>query len=142
MRFSALSTEEEFLWFKERTSVIRCEDTQGIVATHESGRILAVCVADSFGPDNCNVHMCIDSPLVIKHGFLNEIGRHLFEVCGRKRIFGLVPSNNDKALKFDKHIGFTEVCRIPDGVAEGVDYIILRMDKADCPWIEHKQEAA
>ena len=142
--FKPMTTMEEFLWFKERTHVIRCEDTQGIVAVDRGGDILAVCVADSFSPDSCNVHMAIDNPHVIRRGFLSEIARHLFVTCGRSHIFGLVPSTNQKALKFDKHIGFEEVCRIPDGVGTGVDYIVLRMDKATCPWLneEQKREAA
>jgi hypothetical protein len=99
-----------------------------------------VVVADSFSPDSCHVHMAIDSPFVIKHGFLHEICNHLFNVCNRSHIFGLVPANNVKALKFDKHIGFTEVCQIPDGVGTGTDYIVLRMDRTDCPWITHEKE--
>ncbi len=144
MIFKALTDEDEWLWFKGKTSVIRCEDTQGIVALNGSGDILAVCVADSFSPDSCNVHMAIDNPLVIKHGFLHEVARHLFITCRRSHIFGLIPANNKRAIKFDKHIGFTEVCRIPDGVGTGVDYIVMRMDKDTCPWLneEQKREAA
>lgn len=140
--FSALMFDAEWEWFKERTHVIRCEDTGGVVARDGRGRILAVCVWDSFSPDSCCVHMAIDNPLVIRHGFLHEVARHLFEVCKRSHIFGMVPSTNEKALKFDKHIGFQEVTRIPDGVGTGVDYIILRMDKENCPWLNTVKEAA
>ena len=141
--FKPLTEQYEWEWVKERTHVIRCEDTQGIVA-YKKAEIQAVCVADSFSPDSCNVHMAIGNPMVIRSGFLNEIGNHLFNVCSRSHIFGLVPATNERALKFDKHIGFTEVCRIPDGVGTGVDYIILRMNKRDCPWIQHniKEEMA
>lgn len=140
MDFKPLTTETEWKWMKERTHVIACEDSQGIVAYDAGGRILAVCVADSFTPDSCNVHMAIDSPLVIKHGFLHEIGTHLFETCGRSHIFGLVPASNAKALKFDKHIGFNEVARIPDGVGTGTDYVVMRMNKEDCRWIRKEEE--
>lgn len=141
--FKPLDRQFEWDWFKERTHVIRCEDTQGIVAFDERG-IQGVLVADSFSPDSCNVHMAIDNPHVIRHGFLHEIGRHLFIQCKRNHIFGLVPANNEKALKFDLHIGFKEVCRIPDGVGTGTDYVVLRMDKSECPWIAQpvKEEAA
>ena len=142
IKFKPLTTDEEWLWFKERTHVLRCEDTQGIVAIDGTAGILAVLVADSFSPDSCNVHMAIDNPLVIRSGFLHEVGRHLFHTCGRSHIFGLVPSTNKRAIKFDKHIGFTEVACIPDGVGTGVDYIVFRMDKADCPWIEQMREAS
>ena len=137
--FKPLTRYAEWEWFKARTHTIRCEDSQGIVAFNEHG-IQAICVADSFSPDSCNVHMAIDNALVIRHGFLHEISNHLFNVCGRNHIFGLVPSNNERAIKFDKHIGFTEVARIPDGVGTGTDYVVLRMDKADCPWLTRQTE--
>ena len=142
IQFAPMTTQEQWLWFKERTHVILCEDTQGIVAMDQQGDILAILVADSFSPDSCNVHMAVDNPMVIRHGFLNEVARHLFITCGRNHIFGLVPSNNKKALKFDKHIGFEEVARIPDGVGSGTDYVVLRMDKETCPWLDQKKEAA
>lgn len=142
IEFARMTTQEQWAWFKERTHVILCEDTQGIVAMDESGSILAILVADSFSPDSCNVHMAVDNPMVIRHGFLNEVARHLFITCGRNHIFGLVPSNNTKAIKFDKHIGFEEVARIPDGVGSGTDYVVLRMDKETCPWLEQKEKAA
>jgi hypothetical protein len=54
-----------------------------------------------------------------------------------------VPSNNEKALKLDRHIGFKEVARIPNAVAEGVDYIVMCMEKSECRWLpEELREAA
>lgn len=142
IRFKALDTGAEWLWLQLKAGVIACQDSQGIVALDDTGAIAAICVADSFTTDACQVHFAIDRPLVIKYGFLHEIARHLFITCNRKRIFGLVPSDNAKALKLDTHIGFREVARVPDGYAEGVDYVVLRMDRDNCRWIEHYQQRA
>ena len=139
--FKALTEPEEWQWIQEQAKVIACQDSQGIVA-YENGRIAACCVADSFTVDACSVHFAILKPLVIKHGFLHEIARHLFITCNRKRIFGLVPSDNVKALKLDTHIGFREVARVPDGYAEGIDYVVLRMDRETSPWLAQLKEAA
>ena len=139
--FSPMLAKHEWAWIKNRAHIIGCEDSQGIVA-YRGERIVAACVADSFTVNACNVHMAIDDPFVIRSGFLSEIARHLFINCDRRRIFGLVPSNNEKALKLDKHIGFTEIAVIPDALADGVDYVVLRMDKEDCPWLEEKRWAA
>jgi hypothetical protein len=140
VQFRPLTEQFEWEWFTNLTHVIRCEDMQGIVAYAATGKILAVMVADSFSPDSCNLHVAIDNPVVIKYGFLNECFRHIFHTRRRNHVFGMVPANNARALKFNEHIGFTEVARIPDGVGTGTDYIILRLDKADCRWISHEQE--
>lgn len=143
IQFKPLTEQAEWVWFKERTSVIQCEDSIGIVAVNESG-IQAVCVADSFTLDACCVHFAIDNPMAIRRGFFNEVARHLFHGCNRERIFGLVPANNAKALKLDKHMGFEEVARIPDGYKTGVDTVVLRMEKSTSRWLadEFKEEAA
>ena len=140
--FKPLDMPREWQYLKEKAHVIACEDSQGLVATDEVGRIHAVAAFDSFTVDACSVHFAITNPIVLRRGFLNEIGRHLFIECGRARIFGLVPSNNEKALKFDTHIGMREVSRVPDAVAEGIDYIVMRMDKEECRWIEQDRSAA
>lgn len=142
MNFGQMTTGQEWEWFQSRTKTILCADMKGMVAYNEDRTLVAACVADSFGPDNCNVHMAIDNPMVLRNGFLSLIADWLFIQNNRKRIFGLVPSNNDKALKLNQHIGWREVNRIEDGVAEGIDYIIMRMDRDECTWLKELREVA
>ena len=142
IQFKPMTTQYEWDFFKEKTHVIRCEDTQGIVAYNADG-IQAMAVFDTWTTDSCCVHLCIVNPLVLRRGFFTEVANHLFNTCGRARIFGLVPSNNKKAIKLNTHIGWEEVARIPDGVCTGVDTIIVRMEREDCRWLSKEiREAA
>lgn len=105
--------------------------------------IAAMAVFDSFTVDACSVHLAVDNPMVLRHGLFEAIAFHLFEICGRTRIFGLVPDNNAKALKLDEHIGFKEVARIPHAVSEDVGYVVLELHKRDCRFLpEELREAA
>jgi hypothetical protein len=131
-----LTEEAEWAWFQARANPIACQDSQGIVAYDDNADIMAMAVFDSFTVDACNVHLAIDKPMVLRHGFLEECARHLFVECGCKRIFGIVPGNNAKALKLNKHLGYRQVAVIPDGYADGVDYIIMRMDADNNRWID------
>lgn len=133
--FKPLKEPDDWDWFVRRTSVIACADSQGIVAYDEKGITQAVCVFDTFAVDNCSVHFAIDNPFVIRHGFLGEIARHAFITRGRRRIFGLVPHTNEKSFRLVKHIGFTQVGRVPHGIAQGVDIVVFCLDKEDCRWI-------
>lgn len=144
IQFKSLTEQSEWQWFKGKTSVIQCEDSIGIVAFDERG-IQAVCIADSFTVDACCVHFAIDNPFAIRAGFFHEVARHLFIVCGRNRIFGVVPANNEKAIKLDIHMGFKEVARIPNAFKEGVDSVVLVMEKETSRWLtpeQQQQEAA
>lgn len=141
--FKPMTEDAEWYWFKRRTGTIQCEDTQGIVA-YKDGDIVAVCAMDTLTVDSLNVHFAIEYPLVIKHGFFHEIARHCFDVLGKRRMFGLVPAKNAKALKIDKNIGFKEVARIPHGYQTGEDLVIMKMEREECrfaPPLE-KEEAA
>ena len=51
MRFARLETPEQWQWFKTRTHVIACEDSQGLLMLDEDGGVLAGAVFDSFSPD-------------------------------------------------------------------------------------------
>lgn len=135
IHFTPLTTPHEWQWFKERTHVISCEDTQGIVAYRETGAIAGMVVFDTWTDSSVNVHFAIDDPACIRRGLFRETAIHAYHVGGKKRLFGLVPSNNTKALRLNKKIGFTEVARVPDAIDDGVDYIVMRLNKEDCRWL-------
>ena len=146
IQFKPMNTAEEWQFIESRAHAIMMADSMGVVAYDDDSKtIQAVCVADTFTRDACSLHVAIDNPMVLRHGFIQHVFNHLYHNCGRERIFGVVPSSNTRALKFDFHIGFREVARIGDAIAEGIDSVIVRMDKKDCRWIavvEHLEEAA
>ena len=142
MLFKALTTPDEWAWFTSRTNTIACADSQGIIVERE-GVIQAAAVFDSFTRTACNVHFAIDNPMVIRHGFIHEITRHAFFALNRVRIFGLVCSTNSKSLRLVRHIGMTEVARVPNAIDEGIDYIVHELTMAhECKFLPIKKEAA
>ena len=137
MIFYRAMTDNDWEWLRSRALTIRCEDTQGIVAYEaKTGKILAMCAIDSFTQNSCSTHMAIDDPTVLRHGFLQELARHIFITCGRSNVIGLVPSTNKRAIRFNKHIGFREIARIPDAIADGIDYVVMQMTRDECKWLE------
>lgn len=146
IEFKALTEQKEWDWISKRACPAQIEDSQGLVAYDNiTGIICGVVIMDSWTKSGCQVHIAIDNPMCIRAGLLNEVATHIHVVCGRRYVFGTVPANNKKAYNFDLKIGFKEVARVPDGYAEGVDYIIMRMSKEENPWlrkhIEQKEAA-
>ncbi len=137
-----MRTDQEWQWFAQRTYTIRQEDTQGIVA-YRDGVLCAAVVFDTLTPVACTVHIALDDPWAIKHGLFHEVAHHAFVTLGKSRMFGLVPSSNEKALKLDRNIGFKEVARVPNSMAEGVDTVILCLEKHNCRFLdmEHRRAA-
>lgn len=133
--FTALDIKRDWHWAVPRLGCRVSEDTQGIVSFNERGNYDAMCVMDSWTPNAVQVHLVIENPFVIRTGFLHAIAHHVYVTGGRGIMLGAVPANNAKALKFDKHIGFTEVCRIKDAYDVGVDIVLLEMRRETCRWL-------
>ncbi len=125
---------------KARAAPDLCASTKGIIAEDESGKIAAV-IMDSWSKSSCQIHICIEKMSVLRHGLLEEVARYVFDTAGRSIIIGVTPSNNEKALKFNEHIGLKEIFRIKDGYDMGIDYVITRMDRDSCRWYQHKEAA-
>lgn len=134
IQFKPMDNKAEWLWFKERTHLILQEDTQGIVAFDERG-IAAMVVFDTFTVRSCNVHMAVERTAAIRAGLFTEVAVHGFNTCGKDRFFGLVPSNNAKALKLNQNIGFEIVTEVPDALDDGIGYTVMRLNKQDCRFL-------
>lgn len=111
-----------------------CEDTRGITAIID-GKPVAVCVFDNWSHNSCMIHIWIENPFVLRHGFAEEVFNFVFN-SGRTKIIGITPSENLKALKFIKNIGFVEIGRIKDGSKVGVDYVLTEMTKDKCRYLQ------
>lgn len=140
--FEPLSTKLHWEWVHARAFPILCADSCGIVAVRDTGQILAAVVFDSFTQSACNAHIAIDNPIVLRNGFLQAAAEEVFIRRNRKRIFGLTPENNKRALKFNERIGWKRVAVIPDAFDDGIGYVISRMDRDTTPWLNHLREAA
>lgn len=128
-------------WIQAQASPILCEDTTGIVAVRKDTRVAAA-VFDSWSPNSCLAHLIIQDPFVLRHGFLHEAFKFVFLTKGRGLMTGLTPANNLKALKLNRHIGFREVCRIPDGHKPGIDSVLQIMTRDECRWINLSEKRA
>jgi L-amino acid N-acyltransferase YncA len=134
----AMSTDDQWEWLYARATPTITPRSKGIVALREDGTILAAAVFDSWTRTSGQVHVAIDNPLAIRHGFVHECMDYFFNFCDRRIMIGLTPSNNTKSLKFNKKLGFVEVFRIEDGFDEGVDYVIQELRKENCRWINER----
>lgn len=122
-----------------------CEDTRGILALDEqSGSIVAAVILDNWTHTAVQMHQWVGHPMVLRHGWLEEIYQFVFQDAGRDIIIGLVPGNNEKALKFNEHLGFKEVYRIKEGFGPDEDYVIMEGRREDfARWApEQMREAA
>jgi hypothetical protein len=66
---------------------------------------------------------------------LHEVFKYAFVVRGRELLVGIVSSANLSAMRFDMHLGFTELYRIPGMHDDGADVVLLGMRKENCRYL-------
>lgn len=98
--------------------------------------VRGVVVYENFSQCSVNMHVASDgSGHWITKGLLFTAFAYPFIQCGLRRVTGLVPASNTRALDFDIKLGFTPEGRMRHFLPNGDDMIILGMLREDCPFI-------
>ena len=131
--FRAFHGPTDWDWIRQRIGALQVEDTSGIMAVNaDTGETVGACIMDNWTYNSVQAHFAVTSSVILRHGFLQECVNYVFNVAGKRAMYGFVPASNTKAIKLNTHMGFTEVFRIPEGFGKGVDYIAMQMLKEDC----------
>ena len=122
-------------WIAKRANLIIGSNFGAIEAIDDAGRILGMVGFDGWTPNAVSMHVALDSPIAARR--LLKVAFWVAFVDSKKGVvLGLVLSTNKRALKLDRHLGFTEIARIKDGWAVGVDTVVFQMRREECRWID------
>ena len=122
-------------WLCKRILYTPTEHLRVIARVNEQNQILGVVGYDCFNGASCQMHVAGVGNWVSRH-FLFAAFDYPFNTCNLKCLLGLTPSSKEDAIRFNQHIGFTEVLRLEDAHPDGA-LIVYRMYKTDCRWIGH-----
>lgn len=126
-------------WLCNKTGASFISGNGTYIGFVKNGNILAVAGYDSFNGASVHVHIAIEGK--INREFLWYIFHYPFVELKAKKLIGVVKSSNQKALKFDKHLGFIEEATIKDAAPCG-DLVILTMTKKQCKFLTIKRQPA
>ncbi len=133
MRPVPFNFTEHGQWMKNLAHCAFCEDTMGVVIL-DHGVPVACAIADSWCPNSAMVHVAVEDPRALRM-LAREFFTYIFVTSGRSILLGTTPSTNKAALKLSKGMGFKDIAVIKDGYAAGVDFVLFRLNKADCRFI-------
>lgn len=72
---------------------------------------------------------------------LREVFRYAFRTSKREMLIGIVNSKNEKAMRMDLHLGFTELTRLPGMHDDGGDLVVLGMTREQCRYLDDAPES-
>jgi hypothetical protein len=116
-----------------------CGDLQAIFWGNKENQIEWVVGYTAFIGKTCQMHM-----VNLKGGYtpkelLKAAFDYPFNQCGLEMVFGIVNSNNVKAMEYDQKLGFTESKRFAGVHENGGDIVVFEMNKANCRWIRERK---
>jgi hypothetical protein len=142
IEFINFDPARDWRWVNEQVGIKQCEDTGGIMAIDtETNETVGACIMDNWTQNSVQCHFMIVNPIVLKHKFLECCFDVMFNACGVKYVYGLVPSNNEKAVKLNKHLGFTVKACMEEAFEVGVDYLLFELKRENCRFVNQLEAA-
>ena len=109
----------------------------------EHGQLKMVIALNAFLGKTCQIHVAMSKGYhFTPRAMLDEVFKGIFKELGIKTLIGVVNSNNKKALRYDLHLGFKEVHRLPGMHDDGGDIVLLTMTPETCKYLQQTERAA
>jgi hypothetical protein len=141
--YTPFNFRRDWKWVNDQIPILYCEDTAGIMAMDADQRVpVGACLMDNWTNNSVQCHFMLTTPMLLKHGFLEECFGFIFKNQNVNFVYGLVPANNDKAVKLNTHMGFTVKTRLEEAYDVGTDYLLMQLKREDCKYITELREAA
>jgi hypothetical protein len=118
-------------WVMARLGGVYCRERDHVIAQLRDERIAGGMVYTTFLGGAIAMHVAGVEDNWPTRDWLWMIFDFPFRQLGVRKVLGPVEASNARALKIDKQLGFREVTRLPDVMADGGDLIILEMTRAE-----------
>lgn len=122
-------------WICQRVGMIRCQDTSGITFVDpEKNETVAMCVMDNWMPNSVQIHAAsLGAHVMREHHeqIYGEVFDYIFNARDKKHVYAWMLSDNAKVIKMAERVGLTEKMRLPDGYADGIDFIMMGISREE-----------
>ncbi len=128
----------EFLqWANNRLGVnFMPSDCRWITSIGNNNDILGVVIFSRFTPWNCELSVVSSSPKFLTRELLRVVFNYIFNQCGLCRATSVIESDNVKALKLNRGLGFKDEGLLKHWYGNK-DGIVLGLLKEECKWHTH-----
>ncbi len=119
-------------WVQSKVPMKRVEDTHGIMAIDsDKNKTVGAAIFDNVMANSAQLTLIMDTSLLIKHGFLDEIADYAFNNLQLEYLYAIVAENNERSLRICRRWGWVEQMTMPDAYAKGVDMIVFQLHRDD-----------
>lgn len=125
----------------QANAIARCAGTffnpvcDTCIVNVRDGRLLGGVIFTGFNGASIGIHSGSFDQRWLDRDMLWIAFAYPFEQLGVNKLIGQIPSDNRKALDFNRKLGFIEEARI-EGVFRNADLIVMSMTRANCRWLK------
>lgn len=101
----------------------------------EGDRLLGGVIFQGYKGASIGIHVAGFDPRWLDRDMLWIAFAYPFIQLGVTKLFGQIPSDNRKALDFNRKLGFIEEVRI-SGVYPDADLVVMSMTREQCRWLK------
>jgi RimJ/RimL family protein N-acetyltransferase len=124
-------------WVMLRVGGVFNERTDHVVAVHRDGRMVGGVVFTGYLGASIMLHMAGSEDNWATRDFLWMVFDYGFNQLGCRKLVGLVPAYNFRAVRVDEHLGFKEEARLKEMLIDPEeDLLVLTMTKPGCKWLK------
>lgn len=122
-------------WVAEQIEGAFWPERSEAIGLEKDDKIVAGVIYENYNYQTIFCHVSIKGR--VTPAFFAAIFDYPFRVCDVHKMIAPVASGNPKAIRLVKKLGFTEECRIKDGVSDG-DMIFFTMTRDKCRFLGHR----
>lgn len=123
-------------WAAAKIGIDRFHADARTIGLERDGEVVAVVVYDCFSSVQCDMHIASDGTKQwMTKDILVASFAYPFIQCGFESMTGIVPADNQRAIDFNRHLGWTEVGVRHRAGPGGKDILIMEMLRKDCRFI-------
>lgn len=130
-------------WVQQQIPLVRVQDTCGMMfIDEETNKTVGAAILDTFRNTSCHGHLIFTDNMRDKKVALAKIAEMVYETYSCNIGYVTIAANNKKSLDLCKFLGFKHKTNFKDGYADGIDYILMELNKHDCMQLIKKLEVA
>lgn len=101
------------------------------IGLERNGKIVAVAGFDRYNKASVCGHIAVDGSMMEKE-WMRVCFDYVFNQLKVHKLIGIVASDNEKAIKLDKHFGYVQEAVLKGCSPNGADTILFSMTKEQC----------
>ena len=127
--------EHVCLWVADKIDHKYHANSGAGIGIEKEGKVICGVLFECHNGNSIQIHVALEDGERMTREWLNVLFNYAFNQLKVKKIIGVLDSTNEKALKFDKHIGFITEAVIKDA-GKHSDLVILSMTRQQCRFLK------